>query len=186
VEQNYLLFRPVFTIDSIASKEGHDLLYYFHDGESTLPSNNNLIDAVMLNTRRIEHGINLFRFPLLELAVKEKQIALEVCPLSNQILGYVQDLRMHPASGYIKRNIPLTLNTDDPQIFNYNGLTYDFWTAFMAWELDLRTIKKLALNSLVYSGMNKDEKKEALKYFNKKWDEFIEELVGSLGSSTMK
>ncbi|MEO6695951.1 MAG: hypothetical protein ABIY50_10630, partial [Ignavibacteria bacterium] len=159
-----------FAIDSIAKKEGYDLPYYFHDGESTLPSNDNLIDAVMLNTRRIGHGINLFRFPMLELAVKEKKIAVEVCPISNQILGYVQDLRMHPASGYIKRNIPITINTDDPQIFNYNGLTYDFWTAFMAWELDLRTIKKLALNSLVYSGLNKDEKKEALKYFNMKWD----------------
>lgn len=139
---------PFFTIDSIGRKEGHDLPYYFHDGESTLPSNDNLIDAVMLNTRRIGHGIDLFRFPMLELAVKKKQIALEVCPLSNQILGYVPDLRMHPASGYIKRNIPITLNTDDPQIFNYNGLTYDFWTAFMA----------------------------ALKYFNRKWDEFIEEF----------
>lgn len=166
-----------FVIDSIAKKEGNTLPYYFHDGESTLPSNNNLIDAVLLNTKRIGHGINLFRFPLLELAVKEKGIALEVCPLSNQILGYVPDLRMHPASGYIKRNIPITLSTDDPQIFNYNGLTYDFWTAFMAWELDLRTIKKIALNSLVYSGMNKNEKKEALNYFNKKWDEFIDELM---------
>lgn len=169
-----------FTIDSIAKKEGYDLPYYFHDGESTLPSNNNLIDAVMLNTKRIGHGINLFRFPLLELAVKEKQIALEVCPLSNQILGYVSDLRMHPASGYIKRNIPITLSTDDPQIFNYNGLTYDFWTAFMAWELDLRTIKKIALNSIVYSGMNKKEKKKALEFFNKKWEEFIYELENTI------
>lgn len=65
-----------FTIDSISKKEGQSLPYYFHDGESTLPSNDNLIDAVMLNTRRIGHGINLFRFPMLELAVKEKQIAL--------------------------------------------------------------------------------------------------------------
>ncbi|MEO8665303.1 MAG: hypothetical protein ABI462_07390 [Ignavibacteria bacterium] len=55
---------------------------------------------------------------------------------------------MHPASGYIKRNVPLTVNTDDPQIFNCNVLTYDFWTAFMAWELDLRTIKKLILTQL--------------------------------------
>lgn len=168
-----------FTIDSIAKKDGGSLPYYFHDGESTLPSNDNLIDAIMLNTKRIGHGINLFRFPILELAVKKKQIALEVCPLSNQILGYVQDLRMHPASGYIKRNIPITLNTDDPQIFNYNGLTYDFWTAFMAWELDLRTIKKLALNSLAYSGMSKEEKKEALIYFNKKWDTFIDEVAAT-------
>lgn len=169
-----------FSIDSLSKKNGDPLPYYFHDGESTLPSNDNLIDAVMLNTRRIGHGINLFRFPILELAVKKKQIALEVCPLSNQILGYVQDLRMHPASGYIKRNIPLTLNTDDPQIFNYNGLTYDFWTAFMAWELDLKTIKKLALNSIIYSGMSENEKADALKYFNRKWDEFIEDQIADL------
>ncbi|MEO8447889.1 MAG: hypothetical protein ABI528_10360, partial [bacterium] len=166
-----------FAIDSITKRHGDDLPFYFHDGESTLPSNDNLIDAVMLDTRRIGHGINLFRFPILEMAVKKKQIALEVCPLSNQILGYVDDLRMHPASGYIKRDIPMTLNTDDPQIFNYNGLTYDFWTAFMAWELDLKTIKKLALNSLAYSGMNKSEKTKALNYFNTKWDAFIQEQV---------
>ena len=77
----------------------------------------------------------------------------------------------------------MTLSTDDPQIFNYNGLTYDFWTAFMAWELDLRTIKKLALNSILYSGMNREEKKEALIYFNRKWDKFIEEVVGMINKN---
>jgi adenosine deaminase CECR1 len=163
--------------DSLEKVYNLSLPFYFHDGESTLPNDLNLYDAILLKTKRIGHGINLFRFPSLEQIVRKDNICLEVSPLSNQILGYVQNLRMHPASGYINKGIPVAISSDDPQIFNYKGLTYDFWTAYMAWELDLRQLKKLALNSLMFSALDKNEYDKALQYFLNEWDKWVNESV---------
>ena len=163
--------------DSLASAHHSvKLPLYFHDGESNLPNNTNLYDAVMLNTRRIGHGINLYRFPALEQRVKEQKICIEVSPLSNQILGYVPDLRNHPAVGYMNRGIPITLNTDDPSIFAYEGLTYDFWAATVAWGLDLASLKQLAKNALTYSALGEDEKQEALAHWEREWAKWVEEV----------
>lgn len=166
-----------FKKDSLEKVYNLSLPFYFHDGESTLPSDLNLYDAILLKTKRIGHGINLFRFPTLEQIAKKDGICLEVSPLSNQILGYIQNLRMHPASGYINKGIPVAISSDDPQIFNYKGLSYDFWTAYMAWELDLRQVKKLALNSLVYSALSNSEKDSAMKYLLDEWDKWVNETV---------
>lgn len=165
----------------IAQQMGIDIPFYFHDGESTLPDDFNLYDAIALKTERIGHGINLFRFPSLVDVVKTNNIALEVCPLSNQILGYIENLRMHPASEYINRGLPVTISSDDPSIFNYDGLSYDFWSAFMAWELDLRQMKRLALNSIEYSAMTPNEKQAAYTHFSSKWDEFIGQIYLEAG-----
>ncbi|HCN36138.1 MAG TPA: hypothetical protein DIS94_00295 [Bacteroidetes bacterium] len=168
-----------FKADSIALERGTNIPFYFHDGESTIPSDLNLYDAVALRTKRIGHGVNLFRFPSLQKNIKEKGISLEVCPLSNQILGYVENLRMHPASEYINKGIPITISTDDPQIFDYNGMTYDFWSIFMAWELDLRQLKKLVLNSIEYSAMSEEEKTNAYNYLNQKWSEWVIQSINN-------
>lgn len=166
-----------FKKDSLEKVYNTELPFYFHDGESTLPSDINLYDAILLGTKRIGHGVNLFRFPTLEKIAADENICIEVSPLSNQILGYVQNLRMHPASGYINKGIPIAISSDDPQIFNYKGLTYDFWSAYMAWELDLRQLKIITLNSLVYSALAPDERDKAIKYFLDEWDTWVNETV---------
>jgi len=166
-----------FKADSIALEKGTNIPFYFHDGESTIPSDLNLYDAVALKTKRIGHGVNLFRFPSLQKNIKEKGISLEVCPLSNQILGYVENLRMHPASEYINKGIPITISTDDPQIFDYNGMTYDFWSIFMAWELDLKQLKRLILNSIEYSAMSDSEKSTSYEHLFKEWDRWVNESI---------
>lgn len=164
-------------VDSLSKIYGVDLPFYFHDGESTLPDNDNLYDAILLNTKRIGHGLNLFRYPTLLEIVKERGIAMEVNPLSNQILGYTENLRMHPASEYINRGLPVTINSDDPQIFDYTGLSYDFWTAYMSWNLGLAQLKQLALNSLIYSGLSETEKETAILHFEREWENFIQDIL---------
>jgi adenosine deaminase CECR1 len=149
------------------------LPFYFHDGESDWPSDENLYDAFLLGSRRMGHGFNLFRFPTLEERLKKRGAAVEVCPLSNQSLRYVSDLRMHPAAGYLRRGVPCVLSNDDPGIFGNDGLSYDFWAATLAWELDLRALKRLALNSLRYSGMTDAEKQTALGVWQRQWDAWL-------------
>jgi len=153
---------------------------FFHDGESDWPDDTNLYDALLLDCKRIGHGFNLFRFPELEKHMIYEDINIEVCPLSNQILGYIRDMRIHPASGYLNKGIQCTISSDDPGIFGYDGVTYDYWEAVMGWDLDIKALKKLLKNNIEYSCMEgeiDDEKSEKGKAYNKwvgDWDYFVE------------
>ncbi len=159
------------------TKYGVDLPCYFHAGESLLSTNNNLYDAVLLHSKRIGHAFNLFLFPYLLDKIISEDICIEVCPVSNQVLGYVSDLRIHPAAGYLKAGVPCVLSSDDPGLFGYNGMTPDIWEAVIAWDLDFKSVKQLCLNSLKYSGMGCLEKEKALSVWEKRWKLFIKEKI---------
>jgi adenosine deaminase CECR1 len=155
-----------------AEQRNITLPLYVHSGESDWTENENVLDAVLLDAKRIGHGIALFKHPLLMQIVKERGIAIEVCPISNQVLGYVPDLRNHPAVLYINSGLPVVICPDDPGIWKCT-FSYDFYAAFMAWGLDLRCLKQLAMNSLIYSAMDPEEKERALEFWREKWEKFI-------------
>jgi len=72
---------------------------YLHAGESLAPfggaaGDDNVRDAVLLESRRIGHGFGLVNYPKAAEVARERTI-LEVCPWSNNVLRYVDDLRSH-------------------------------------------------------------------------------------------
>ncbi len=164
-------------LDSLKKATGVELPLYLHNGESNWASTANLYDAILLGTKRIGHGFNLFRFPNLIELVKEKDICVEISPLSNQVLGYIRDLRMHPASTFLRRGVNCVISSDDPLIFDYEGLSYDFWSVFLAWELDLASLKKLTRNSIEYAALTDAEKEKAMAIWEKRWADFVEETL---------
>jgi adenosine deaminase CECR1 len=168
-----------------AERRGVSLPLYLHSGESTRADNENLYDAVLLGTRRIGHGLALIKHPLLMDIVKSRGIAIEVCPISNQILGYVPDLRNHPAVHYISVGLPVVLSPDDPAIMRHT-FSEDFYVAFMAWGLDLKGLKQLAMNSLLYSTMTEGEKRNALAAWSVRWETFVQWLNRSSASSSQR
>ena len=170
-------------LDSLEQAYGIEMPLYLHDGESNWVSVDNLYDAVLLDSRRIGHGFNLFRFPSLLEEVKRKDICLEISPISNQVLGFIRDLRLHPGSTYLNRGVPCVISSDDPLIFDYQGLSYDFWEVFLSWELDLKKLKGLCINSLEYSALNDTEKEKALKYFNEGWKNFVNSALLELAEN---
>lgn len=145
-------FRNIWVDQKVLEKMYQvNLMYFFHDGETDWINDHNLFDAFLLHSRRIGHGLNLRNFPTLQEAFKVREIAIEVCPISNQVLGFVPDLRLHPAATTLRRGNPMVIASDDPAFFGYTGLSYDFWEACMSWELDLYSLIQLALNSYRYS-----------------------------------
>jgi adenosine deaminase CECR1 len=71
--------------------------FLFHAGESNrYRVQENLVDAVLLNTSRIGHGFGIQEFPALWPLLTEKNIIIESCPISNQLLGLIVDQRNHP------------------------------------------------------------------------------------------
>jgi adenosine deaminase CECR1 len=89
-------------------------------------------------------------------------------------LNYVSDLRNHPARVLLANGVPCSINSDDPGVYGYDGLSYDFWVAFMAWDLDVAKLKKLITNSIVYSSLSEEAKKTALTHLSKEWNNFVE------------
>ncbi|MFQ5777754.1 MAG: adenosine deaminase [Terriglobia bacterium] len=76
-----------------------------------------------LGAERIGHGLAACRDPELLQHLREKGIPLEVCPTSNRRTGALaqqtggDDLRRHPLVDYCRRGLRVTLNTDDPGLF---------------------------------------------------------------------
>ncbi|XP_001601908.2 adenosine deaminase 2-like [Nasonia vitripennis] len=162
---------------------GKETSFFFHAGETNwngMQTDENLIDAVLLNTKRIGHGYALAKHPKLMQLVKEKKIAIEVSPISNQVLKLVKDLRNHPASYFFALDLPVVVSNDDPGFWGARALSYDFYEAFvgiMSSRADLRALKQLALNSIVYSSMNDTEKKSVMEIWEKRWASFISKIV---------
>ena len=162
-------------LNELSKKYGVKMPLFLHAGESTSVFNKNILDISSLDNPRIGHGLNLIYFPKTMEVIKKQNKLVEVSPISNQILGYVSDLRNHPARVLLSNGVQCSINSDDPSVYGYEGLNYDFWVAFVSWELDVKALKKLVFNSINYSSLNESEKKQSLAYLTKQWDDFVKE-----------
>lgn len=167
-------------LDELSKKYGVKMPLFLHAGESVSVFNKNIIDISSLDNPRIGHGLNLIYFPKTMELIRKQNKLVEVSPISNQVLGYVSDLRNHPARILLSNGVQCSINSDDPSVYGYNGLGYDFWVAFVYWELDVKALKKLVFNSIHYSSLNENEKKQSLVYLNKEWDGFVQKMNGKL------
>jgi len=140
-------------------RDKNNLPCFFHCGETHDKTNDNLYDAILLNSKRIGHGFQLFLKPHLQDIVKQRNICIEACPISNLLLGYTTDLRNHPVRFMLHKGIQASISSDDPGFFGYDGVTMDYFMATLTWELDLRDLKKLSLNGITYASISEDKKK---------------------------
>ncbi|CAI8770896.1 adenosine kinase [Chryseobacterium sp. IT-36CA2] len=160
-------------MNTFSKKYGVELPLFLHAGESNSALNKNVLDVALLNNKRIGHGLNLIYFPKTMQQIRKQNKLVEVSPISNQVLGYVSDLRNHPARVLLSNGVQCSISSDDPSVYGYTGLSYDFWVAQVYWELDVKALKKLVFNSVNYSSLNDNEKKKAVTYLNQQWDDFV-------------
>merc|ERR1712146_230256 len=99
--------------------------------------------------------------------------AVECCPISNQELGYVQDMRDHPAAVMMAAGVPLTISPDDPAVLGYNSVTHDWWLAFVSWELDLVGLKQLAVNSIEHSALDSARRRKLYNTWERLWNDWV-------------
>ena len=75
-------------------------------------------DAVReLGVERIGHGTRAWEDPELVRHLVERQLALEMCPMSNVRTQVVRSLREHPIRQYFQAGMLVTVNSDDPKMF---------------------------------------------------------------------
>lgn len=162
------------------SAHGKDIPLYFHDGNGASTDSDGMYAAAALGAKRIGHALNLFRFPSLVDGMKQNQIALEICPISERMMRYTPDLRLHPVGEYMGRGIECVICSDKPMIFDNEGLSYDYWEIFFAQMLDLREIKQFILNSYQFSGMMPEQYEAKVQQWEKKWALFVDEAYEML------
>jgi adenosine deaminase len=90
-----------------------------HAGEepvATAPSEvRSAIDV--LGAERIGHGIHIINDEPVMALVRERNVALEICPTSNWLTSSVPSTREHPIKRLIDAGILVTINSDDPGLF---------------------------------------------------------------------
>ncbi|KAJ5564517.1 hypothetical protein N7513_000759 [Penicillium frequentans] len=147
----------LFWFKKQCAEEGEDIPFFFHAGETLGDgdaTDKNLFDAILLGTRRIGHGFSLYKHPLLIDLVKEKNIMVECCPISNEILRLTSSIKSHPLPAMLSRGVPVSLCNDDPAILGHgkNGLTHDFWQVMQGLEnVDLAGLAMMVQNSIQWS-----------------------------------
>ncbi|EDV42743.1 uncharacterized protein Dana_GF16877 [Drosophila ananassae] len=157
--------------------------FFFHGGETNwfgASTDLNLLDALLLNTTRIGHGYALAKHPIIMSAIKNRKIAVEVSPISNQVLNLVWDLRNHPGALFLAQDVPMVICSDDPGFWNAKGLSYDLYYAIMSLapkNAGLRLLKTLVGNSIRYSAMTKEEKSRSYQILEKHWSIFIDKVL---------
>ncbi|PCH41724.1 Metallo-dependent hydrolase [Wolfiporia cocos MD-104 SS10] len=173
--------QPLLKFQERQVELGLEIPLLLHAGETLgdgTDADMNLYDAILLGTKRIGHGYSLVKHPKLMEICKTKQIALEVCPISNEVLRLTTAMPMHPLPIMMNHGIPLVLSSDDPAAWGCTGLTYDFYQVLVSSEISgLITMGELARNSLKYSCLSQQEKERALELYEKQWGDFVNWVV---------
>lgn len=113
-----------------------------HAGETTGPET--VWDALrVLGAERIGHGTSSVNDPSLVEYLVEHRIPVEVCPTSNIATGAVERLEDHPIRQLYGAGVVVTVNSDDPPMFN-TSLNREYEIAADLLGLDEAGLAELA------------------------------------------
>jgi aminodeoxyfutalosine deaminase len=119
-----------------------------HAGETTGPES--IWDALDIGAERIGHGIRAIEDPHLVEHLRDRRIPLEVCITSNVRTGAVGSLKEHPVRKLFDAGVPVTLNTDDPALFECT-LKSEYALAAAAFEFTWEELDKIAGNARTFA-----------------------------------
>jgi adenosine deaminase len=148
------------------------LLSVPHAGETVGPDSiwGSLRD---LQADRIGHGVRSIEDPALLDYLKEKQIPLEINPTSNECLHVYPSLAEHPFRKLDELGLLVTVNSDDPPLFNTN-LVQEYEVLATQFGYDETNLARIARNAFTCAGVENDIKRPLLVEF----DSWLEKAKG--------
>jgi aminodeoxyfutalosine deaminase len=131
-----------------------------HAGETAGPPS--IWSALQLgHSVRIGHGVRCLEDTNLVAYLRDRQVPLEVCPTSNVCLRVVQELASHPLPKLLAENLYVTINSDDPPMFN-TTLTGEFISITQQFGFTRNDLQRFVMNAL-HASLLPNERKMALE-----------------------
>jgi adenosine deaminase len=138
-------FPPHLFRETYAKAAAAGLHVVAHAGEAA--GHDSIRQAVNeLNVSRIGHGIRVVESPAFMAEMRARDIAFEVCPVSNYALGSTPKNEPHPIRTMVDAGLRCTLNSDDPAMFStdlaaqYAVLAQQGFTWDELWSLNCATL----------------------------------------------
>lgn len=100
-----------------------------------------------LKVDRIGHGTRAIEDPALVDYLKQNKIPIEMCPMSNVRIGIVPDLKNHPIKAFYDQELLVSVNTDDPKMFN-TTLVDEFMALHEVFGFEATDIKNIMNNAI--------------------------------------
>ena len=139
-------YRPGLFTDAFRIAREKKLHLTAHAGEAAGPAS--VWGALRdLKVERIDHGTQAIDDDTLVEYLVQHKIPLTQCLSSNLRLNVVENIASHPFYEFYRRGVPVTLNTDDPQVFGVS-LTEEYERAASAFDLDRHQLGEIALNGI--------------------------------------
>jgi adenosine deaminase/aminodeoxyfutalosine deaminase len=126
-----------------------------HAGETTGPES--VWGALNIGAERIGHGLSAARDPELLEVMAQKQVPVEICITSNLRTGACTELQEHPVRKFFDNGLMITLNTDDPAMFQ-TSLNKEYEIARQEFEFSDEQLRELARNSIEASFLPVEKK----------------------------
>jgi adenosine deaminase CECR1 len=136
-----------------------------HAGEKNSPGHE-VRETLLLGAERIGHGVNLITDPDTMLLLRNRRVLVETNLVSNRLLEYTPDLKLHPFPEYLRTGIPVCLNTDDRGSWDSN-MTDEYFHAVKEFRLSWEEVVELGRNSLAYSFAPEELKRQMLRDYER-------------------
>jgi adenosine deaminase len=118
-----------------------------------------------LGAERIGHGVRAREDLAIMDLIRHNHVVLEMCPTSNLYTGIITKLAAHPLFAFYQLGIPVTINTDDPSIFN-TTLTDEFLVATRGVGVPFRVLPEMILNAARAAFLPEAEKAKLVEWFD--------------------
>ncbi len=115
-----------------------------------------------LKVKRIDHGVQCLNDKKLVQKLRNDQIPLTVCPLSNVKLCVFDKLNQHNLKKMLKEKLMVMVNSDDPAYFG-GYVNKNLIESQIALNFSMDEVKTLIINSFKSSFLKEEEKKEWIK-----------------------
>jgi adenosine deaminase/aminodeoxyfutalosine deaminase len=126
-----------------------------HAGETTGPES--VWSALNIGAERIGHGLSIAQDPELVEVLAHKQVPVEICVSSNLRTGVCADFGEHPLKKFFDEGLMVTLNTDDPAMFQ-TSLCKEYQLAVEEFGFSRDQIREIARNSFEASFLPVEKK----------------------------
>jgi adenosine deaminase len=98
-----------------------------------------------LGTRRVQHGLGALHDDATLALLRERDVTLDMTPISNVKLRAVPSMREHPIQRFLDAGVRCTVSTDDPMLFG-NQLNDDYFALATQAGLSRATLIQIARN----------------------------------------